>query len=380
MADEEKRKHKVSIVVEGRQVESWLDYQIESSLIVPADRFAMRRAFQAEAWNAIPLDARVRVYIDATQVLDGFIDRKRKTHGHEFEISGVDRGGRLLQESAPSINYQGLELSEAIRRLSDPWFTEVALSDARNRKLRTGKGFKVAGGAEPIYIHKTVKRAGYVHPGQTRWQAIQEIASQAELAVWSSADGRSIFVGQPNQQQQAQFVVALAKEGSRTTTTVKSLEYEEDIGDGFSVIAVVGTGGGTEQDFGESVASRHGAVFDFPSPDGTGGDFRYPKRLLMPEKQFDSNDDALSIAKREQARRNFRRRMATAIMPLHGQFSSIVAPTIFAPNTMAHVVDEEFEPALRGDFLIYGCSYTGNRHEGETTTLEMVPRGTELVL
>lgn len=376
----EKRKHDVRIVVGGQEIPQWTSYQIDTSMISPTDRYTLRRPFDPAAWKLCLLDSEIRIYIDTTPVLDGFIDRRRNSFPEdEIEISGFDRGGRLFAESAPAISYQGLELSEVVKRLVDPWFAKVTLSDARNRRIATGKGYKVAGGNEPIYVHRVVKRNGKVHPGQTRWQAIEELCADAGLAAWSSCDGLEFFIGQPNQTQPAQFLVQLGKPGG-SETTVKELSYEEDIGEGYSVISVVGTGGGTEQDFGENVSSRHFAVYDVPTKDGTGGDFLHPKRLLMPERQFDSNQDAQQVAEREQARRNFRRRTASAVMPTHGQFIAAGAPTIFAKNTIARVRNERHDPVFWDDFLIYSCSYAGDRQGGETTRLEMVPRGTELVL
>jgi prophage tail gpP-like protein len=389
----EKRKHKISIIVEGVEIGGWEEYEITSSMIQPGDTFTMRRPFDPDAWNVLRRDARIRVFIDGVQVLDGFLDRRKyRSREHTFEISGRDRSGRLVQESAPSINYQGLEMTEAIRRLADPWFTKVSLSDARNRSLRTGKGKKVPTGNEPIVIKRATPAAGKVQPGQSRWAVIEEIVSQAGLICWSSADGRELVVGRPNYQQAAQFVIRVGKQGGGETTC-KELDYEEDNGDRYSVIAVVGNGGGTTQDFGISVSSRRAMVFDnepkgsassgdkgWGNSDGTGRDFLYPKRLLMPERNFDANKDAQEIAEREQARRDFRRSLATATMPLHGQFSGTGSPTIFAPNTIARVVCEDFEPALDQDFLIYSCTYRGNREEGETAVLELVPRGTEIVL
>lgn len=375
------RKHVVSVVVEGREVDGWLDYEISSSMIEPSDSFSMRRPWDPKAWNALPRDARIRVFIDRTQILDGFIDdRAKHTKDNTLEISGRDRAGRLVQESAPAINYNGLEMSEAVRRLVDPWFTTVTLSDARNRSLRMGKGRKMPTGTEPIVVHVPALQ-GRVHPGQSRWDIIEQIVSQAHLIAWSSADGREFFVGKPNYTQQAQFAIVVGRPGSGTKTTCTDLIYRESNGDRYSLIACVGNGGGTEADFGISVSSRRAVVFDneLNTFDGTGRDFIYPKRLLMPERGYDSNAEASAEAGREQARRDFRRTVVTAPMPLHGQFISTGAPTIFAPNTIARVRDEEFEPPLDDAFLIYACTYHGSREEGETTMLELVPKGTEIV-
>jgi prophage tail gpP-like protein len=128
------------------------------------------------------------------------------------------------------------------------------------------------------------------------------------------------------------------------------------------------------------VSSRAGVAFDNDDTNGTGRDFIYPKRLLMPERDLDANNDARRVAEREQARRDFRRTVCTAEMDQHGQWIGTGAPTIYAPNTIARVVDEDFDPPLDELFLIYSVSYRCNRSDGQTTALELVPTGTEIIL
>lgn len=381
----ERRRHVVTVLVEGQEIGGWTEYEVSASMIHPAEQFSLRRPFDAAAWKLLRRDARVRVLVDGVPILDGLIDgRKRNGKENELEISGRDRAGRLRDESAPAINYQGLELSEAIRRLAEPWFTRVTLSDARDRKLRLGKGHKVPTGKEPIIVRSATRGGGRVQVGQTRRHVIDEITSQLGILCWSSADGLELVAGRPNYQQAAQFVVRLAKIGGALPSTCTDLVYEEDNANSYSMIAVVGSGGGTASDYGASATSRRAVSYDFEprggekgAGDGTGGNFIYPKRLLMPERNFDSNQDAQEMATRDRARRDFRQRTMTAQMPEHGQFSALGAMTLFAPNTIARVVDEELP--LDEDFLIYACTYRCQRQRGETTQLEMVPRGTEIV-
>lgn len=377
-----KRKHRISVVCEGVQVFDWTNYTISSSMIEPSDAFSMATPWRQDMWNILRRDARVKILIDTTIVLDGFIDRRRKsTRDDSIEISGRDRAGRLVQESAPSIGYEGLKMLEAVRRLADPWFTKVTISDARNRSLRRGKGRRVPAGDEPLVVNLPVPKRGRVHPGMTRWAIIEDIITQAGLIAWSSADGKEIFVGKPNYQQSPQFLVHHVRppyEASRSTCL--SLDLVEDNGDRFSLIAVVGTGAGDSANYGANVTSRSGRALDDDSEDGTGRDFLYPKRMMMPEAQFDSNGDGRRVAEREQARRDFRRTSSTASMEGHGQFIGTATPTIYAPNTIARVIDEDFQPVYDENFLIHTCSYEGDRDGGEKTTLEMVPSGTEIVL
>jgi prophage tail gpP-like protein len=270
-----------------------------------------------------------------------------------------------------------------VRRLADPWFQRVTLSDARNRKLRMGKSRgRIPAGNEPIIVRRSSSGAGRVQPGTMRWAVIQEIVSQAGLICWSSADGKELFVGQPNNNQRPSFLVHKAH-GPGTSSNCIDLIQDEDNGDRYSLIACVGTGGGTEVDFGIAVSTRRAFVTDNEdnTVDGTGRDFQYPKRLLLPEKNFDSNDDASRVAGLEQVRRDFQRLQYTATMPYHGQWPTPGGePIIFAPNTVATIRDEDHDPVLEDTGMIYACSYRRTRGEGETTMLSMVPTGTEITL
>jgi prophage tail gpP-like protein len=377
------RRHVVTVVVEGKQIEGWLSYEIQSSMIEPADTFTLTRPWDAQAWEALPRDARVQVVIDGVTIIDGFVDDRRKqTKAGTFTLTGRDRAGRLVQESAPSHAYGGVDMLDAVKRLATPWYDKVSTSDARNRNLRRGKGRRLPSGNEPIVVRSKTPFRGRVQPGQTRWVAIEEIVTQAGYLCWSSADGRELIVGKPNYQQAPQYLLYHALPGGTTKSTVLDLDYLESNGDRFSMIAVVGGGGGSAVDYGEAVSSRAGVVFDNPANlvDGTGLDFKEPKRLLMPEHNLDANNDASRVAEREQARRDFKRVAATVEMDQHGQWIGTGAPTIFAPNTVARLVDEDFDPPLDQLFLIYACTYRCDRGDGQTTMLELVPAGTEIVL
>lgn len=375
-------KHRIEVTCEGQFVGGWSEYTIETNMIEPADAFSMRRPMDAKSWELLRRDARIRVFIDGAPVLDGFVDdRFKRTKEGTMEIAGRDRVGRLVQESAPRINYQGLDIVEAVRRLADPWFPKVSLTDARNRRLRMGKNKgRIPAGNEPIIVKRSSSGAGRVQPGTMRWAVIEEIVSQAGMMCWSSADGTELFLGRPNYNQAPTFAVYNCKPGSPLRTTVRDLIIGESNGDRYSLIACVGTGGGTEKDFGISVSSRRAVSTDGDNADGTGRDFLYPKRLLLPEKNFDSNQDAAEIALRESIRREFKRTSYSADMMYHGQWITPVGATIFAPNTVAAIHDEDFDPIYTDDALIYGCTYKRNRDDGESTLLEMIPTTTEIVL
>ena len=59
-----RRAHVVTIVIGGAEVGGWTDYQIESSMLAPADAFTLTRKVDRAAWNLCELDALVQVQID----------------------------------------------------------------------------------------------------------------------------------------------------------------------------------------------------------------------------------------------------------------------------------------------------------------------------
>lgn len=374
-------KHVITVIVEGQQIDGWSEYHIDSSLITAADAFQMHRPFSLDAWLTLRPDADIRVQIDGTTILRGYIDkRKKNARANTIEISGRDRAGRLVDESAPAIDYSGLRTIDAIERLAAPWFNQITLSDARNRTLRRGKGRRVASGTEPVVqINIRSPRHGVVHPGMSRWQVIHEIASRENLIAWSTADGVELFIGKPNYSQSAQYLFLNGKPGSGSTNTVTDMTIDEDVGDRYSLIQVVGAGGSTDANYGKNVTDHRGVVFDNPRnrTDGTGRDFLHPKRMLMPERDFESFGDAQRVAENEQARRDYKRHVVTVEAPYHGQFLG-QRPTLFSPNCVGRVIDEEID--LNDLYLIVDCSFNSAHDQGETTTMHMVPNGTIILL
>lgn len=379
--------HKIDVIVNGAQIDGWTGYHVESSLLTPSDPFSMRRPFNAEAWNLLRRDSDVTIRIDGTPILRGIVDRRHKrSKAGTMEISGRDRAGRLVDESAPRIDYSGMTTIAALKELVAPWFNQVELDGARDRILRRGKGKRIAGGAEPVVsITIRVPRRGVVHPGMTRWQVIHEIASRGSCIAYASADGRSIIFGKPNQTQAAQYLFVNAAEGSRRPGTeyVTDMEIIEDDGDRFSLLMCAGVGGQSDTNYGRNVIDGRGVAFDNPfnRVDGTGRDFIHPKRLFLPEKDFETYGDAQRVADNDQVRRDMKRHMVTVYAAMHGQFLVPGAPpTLFAPGCMAHVIDEDQKPQLEDDYLVLSCAYSSERDQGETTTMHMVPRGTEILL
>jgi prophage tail gpP-like protein len=376
--------HVVTAIVEGQQIGGWSSGNIESSMVTPADSFVLRMPFSRTAWNALRIDARIAIKADGTALLDGFIDKRvRNGRAGILEVHGRDRVGRLVDESAPAINYSGLTELEAVRRLASPWFSpeNVGVQNAKNRRLRRGKGRRAAAGNEPVVTFNVrVPRRGQVHPGETRWHLIHEILSRSGHIGYSSSDGREFIIGKPNQTQAPQYLFALGAPGSKLKTTVRELTITEDAGDRYSMYLCAGVGGQGDTNYGRNVVDNRGVVFDNPFNrfDGTGRDFIHPKRMFLPERAFDSFADAQQVAANEQARRDFKRHIVSVEAHTFGQDLGTDDPTLFAPDTVARVIDEEL--GIDDKYVVYSCSYSFNRDNADRTTIHMVPVGTDIIL
>lgn len=373
------RSHRIAIAIGGKEIAGWIEYEILSTMLEPADGFSLTRPFDLAAWKLCVPDQAIQVAIDDTVILDGFIDdRTRETKEGTMAIAGRDKSGRLVQESIPTVGgWDGLLLDEAIRRLSAPWYTKITLSNARNRSVSRGKGHKAAAGDEPAFFKVKGKldeeHAGRIDPGETRWNVIEQLVSSVGLLCWSSADGRELVVGQPNYSQGIQYLFRHSRAGS----TIMNMSLRESVRDAYALIEVHGAGDGDDADFGDNVTTYLGTAKDGPNVDGTGKNFLRPKRLAMSQTAQASNAEAKRSAEREMKRRGFRLRQLTVEAPWHGQILAGKVPTLFVPDTMARCIDEEMQSDEA--WFIYGCNYKGSRGGGETTNMMLVPRGTEFV-
>lgn len=369
--------HRVTVTVGGSVIDQWIDYDLGVSMVEPADVFTLTRAFSLSAWRALRLDAEVKLAIDGTPVLTGYIDeREKSSKDYTIKITGRCKSGRLVQESIPTATgLDGLQLTDAVAKLASPWYTKVSLSDARNRAVRRGKGGRAPSAGEPAIFNVKGKldesHSGRVDPGEMRWTVIEQLCSSVQLLCWAAADGRELIIGKPNYQQAIQYVL---KVGDQSTD---DLVFTESVRDRYALIEAHGSGGSTDEDFGESTVSRLGIATDGPNPDGTGRDFLRPKRLVLSQRALASNDEGARAAEREMIRRDFNRRQVVVPVPLHGQRYRSDALTIFAPNTLARVIDSDLE--FDDTMLIYEVRFRGSRRGGEKSVLKLVPRGTVFI-
>lgn len=374
-------RHEVTVAVNGVSLTGWSAYNVGVDLLTPADAFTLvsgvppSNAAARALWDTLAPDSEIVIEIDGTRVLTGYIGTRRVMDtgdGPTFEITGTDKSGRMVQESAPLVRYGDLTLGALAEQLAAPWFDAVRFSNATNRRLLRGRGKKARPGQEPIFNTSTRVAPRGVEPGATRWEVLEEIAAEAELLVWSTADGTALVIGRPNYRQEPQYTLHRCARESNVT----SLEYGDSVADRFSMIVVTGAGRGDTLNYGTNVMRRVQFVVNGTGAQGVGRDFQRPKRLMVQAASRNAAH-AKNQAQRLMDRHDATGRTCDVVVHDHGQWLAgrAGAPTIYAVDTVAQVQRDDI--GLDEPMLITAVDFQGNRG-AQTTTLRLVPLGTRL--
>ncbi len=360
--------------------EDILSYSVSNDMLQIADPFTFELRLSRFNWELVERDAEVAFNIDGSQVLSGFVD-SRFIEGDVIKVAGRDRGGRLADESAPLVKFGGKGLKELAEELVGDLFDEVILDNTKNRRLIAGRGrkksrieigieikgdtFKIDG----ILSGKEIRHK--VNPGETKAQVLLDFLEQADLLAWSTADGKTLYIGAPDQEQGAGFDFFHCSPQSLNAQrcNVISRSYGEDFAEMYSKITVVGSGRGNSVNYGRNITRRRGIA-------ESAFVFERPKELIIQDSDLRSAREAIDRANREMEERNAGGITLEIEVPGHGQVITPGAPpSIYHFDAPATFTDEEI--GIKAQFFITRVDFKGSREAG-TTTISMVPKGTPL--
>ncbi len=363
----------------GLESDQVLEFDVSSDMLELADPFSLSVPLTPDLWEAAALDSSIRIFIDDSQVLDGFVDERvrsiDKSGGSILNISGRDKGGRLVDESAPLKSFYNRRFADVAKDLVAPWFPKVTFSNATNRALIRGRGRRLASVAqEPaVQVGSRKRVARKVEPGESRAEVLRHFLERFHLLGWSSANGREFVVGLPNYKQAPQFFFFVPRAGSKRFHEGNVLEasYRQSCSERYSEIRVVGSSRGDEASYGRNVTSRTATV--------SSEELLHDKHLIVVDDDIRTAGEALARAKREMKLREGAGEQLELTVPGFGQAlggDDTTPPALYACDTMSRWEDEEL--GLKGDWLITAVRYRRSKN-GETSQLSLVPRGTELV-
>lgn len=352
-------------------------FDLTSDMLELVDPYTLRAPLTPALWRMSRLDSKVRIFVDDSQVLEGFVEEREHATGRDgslLTIAGRDKGGRLVDESAPLKSFSGRPIDDIARELVAPWFPAVTLSNARNRALVRGRGRRLARtGAEPA-VASNREESRPVSPGETVASVLGHFLEREALLGWSSADGREFVIGEPNYDQAPQFFFfAAAPESGRWSEANCTVSYRESVMERYSEIRAVGSSAGDDTNYGPNVTRRSAAA--------TSDAFQYRKRLIVADDDLRSSTAAQARADREMALRDATGQALTIVARGFGQAlggDPEARPALFACDTMTRFENEE--TGVGGDYLITRVTFHRSKEEGEWSELDLVPRGTALVV
>lgn len=362
----------------GLETDEVVSFDVTSDMLELADPWSLSAPISRDLWDLAAPDAVVRIFVDDSQILEGYVDERERALGRDdgsvLELSGRDKGGRLVDESAPLLTFDGRTIEDLAATLVAPWFPSVTLSNAKNRALVRGRGRRLAKVSGEPAIVSDRREARKVEPGETSAEVLGFFLERAQLLGWSSADGREFIIGKPNYDQAPQFFFFGAEPGSARAaeTNILAATYRESCADRYTEILAVGSSRGDSANYGPNVTKRRYTAISTAIP--------HRKRLIVADDDIKSAAAARTRAEREMALRDGGGVELLLDVAGFGQAlggDSTTRPALFACDTMARWEDEEL--GIRGDYLITQVRLRRSKKEGELATLRLVPRGTELV-
>lgn len=350
-------------------------YAVSLDLLTAADAVALRFPFRRELWDAARPDNEVRVLVDGACYVHAIIDSRTFStgKGDQVSIAGRDIMGRLVDESAPLITYDGLGIVDLVERMLPPGPTRnglaqrVATSNARNRQL-VGRAGDARG--EPAIVPRQRAQERKVNAGETQWSVLHHFLEEAGWLATASGDGTEIVIMRPNFLQVPRYAFVYNGPGA-AGNNVEECTLREDLADSFSSITALGR---PRDSAGKR--SKHGwrssTWKDHDTADGTGRRFRRRKQLIVHD---DGATDMEARAKREARERDADANTLQVTMRGHA-FAGADGPVFYYPDTVALVALDVV--GVRGLWYVTTVRLTGDARDGQRTELDLVPLGTDL--
>lgn len=375
-----KNPHQVEVWV-GNPADGWVrslgisDYAMSIDILTAADAFSLRFPFRVDLWDAATNDNQIQFIVDGATYVHGIIERRQYSlaPAESITINARDIVGRLVDESAPLLSYDGLGIVDLIRKCLPPpvggLAVDVVTSNTTNRKLisRSGRGRDVD---PPIFTPQRVQDRK-VNAGESVWHVISHFLEEAKLLLFATGDGSKLVVAPVNRLQVPIYQFIYDGPGA-PNNNVLGVEYDENVTDCYSMITAMGR---PRDDEGHRSKSswRSATWYDNPknTVDGTGKRFRRRKQLIVTD---DGATDMRARAEREAAERDVDTQAITVYASGHAQEGPRRA--YYAPDTLAFVSLGRIN--VRGIWYCTAIRLTQSDADGQRTELSLVPRDTDI--
>jgi prophage tail gpP-like protein len=376
----------VQVVVNGTSYQGWLEIDIDSDILNPADAFRVigkipkKKSTQSEVRAGAPAQAfddfregnSCDVYVGLDRQMAGVIDDIEFTSersASRIKITGRDKGAFLVDSEAKHIKASKYTVKTMIESLLDSsWgIKNVILSNEDNRKLLLGKKDKKKPIATtPKFLQPIARDRTKVDPGQRVATIIDTHCKRLGITWWLTAAG-DLFIGKPNYNQEAAYRFYSYAAGNKNAkdNNVESWSVQRSTADRFSDITVVGQGWKDPAKLWSTSSTKPKFSASTRDPDLV--ERGIVRKQIVSDSDILSNSEAQNRADHEMGIRRLRGESILLTVPGFRQ-----GDRLFTVDTIASVKIEEAD--IDDTFYVTQRRFTENRGK-RRTSLTLHPKG-----
>jgi prophage tail gpP-like protein len=325
----------VEITINGKTQSGWTRYDIDSSLLVPADAWHVGLSCSSLKLDS-PIDAGapVEVRVGGDVVMSGRLDNRVRTvqkSGKVLDLDGRDGAAVLVDCSAPIFGQEELTLEQVVAKIVRPLGINRVRIDAETQLLRD----RVC-----------------TEPGDTAWQALQRAAEANGLWPWFEPDG-TLVVGGPNYDSPVVDELVMLESGPQNNLV--SLRERKSMSVRHSEVTVLGQSIGTNVRMGK------------PNVRATVQDTGVPSYRPLVVVDHEATNEAIARARATKIISDERVKSFDLQAVILGKRNA--SGTLWAPGQRVRVVSEPHD--LDGTYFCLARRFTESRAESARATLTL---------
>ena len=330
----------VAIRVGGKEHRDWEAYSIDSDFLIPADAFDLTVGLHYGSTEIPDLSGEsCEVLINDTVVMTGIIDNQsdNKSKGsRSLRLTGRDLASLLVDCSAPQLNVKGMKVSEAAKKLVEPW-PQIQTVELRAEKDDT---------LDKIDIE----------PGETVWAALTHIANSVGLHPWFTPDG-ILVVGGADYSSEPVATLCWSRNDKRRN--VQQVTIDRGIENRYSEVTFLGQ---SHAKLGDS--SKHDLKWVYHDPTMT---LHKPKTVVI------SDAENLAALQKQAKKQLADWRLEGFTLNITVGDHKTDGGILWEPGQRVHVIDEE--EGIDAIFFLMGRRFGLSRTGGTVTELRLKEDG-----
>lgn len=330
----------VCVAIGGVEHRSWMNYEIDSDLLTPADAWRVRLALPVMALPPQVVEGTsVVVRMNDEVMLQGTLDERTLSVAagqHELGLSGRDGAGILLDCSSPIFTRSQLTLDQVVANIVRPL-------GVGNIRIEAVDGNK-----------KLLREKVNTEPGDCAWDSLRRAAEANGLWPWFEPDG-TLVVGGPR--YDVPPVATLVLRGDGVGNNMLSLAERRSVVERYSEVTVFGQAQSTGMGDGQK-PQRH----NIKGVEKDSGVKVYRPKIVV---DHEAVNEAIAKARGRKIISDARVKGYTLTATVKGHRTA--DGVLWKPGQRVTIKSEPH--GLDGIYFLMARRFTGDKHKGQHTQL-----------